>query len=42
MVGKLKVIGLVVEVVDENCLKDVEVVEEDYLMKVGWWRKIFR
>ena len=33
-VGKLEVIGLVEEVVGENCLKEVEVGDEDYLKEV--------
>jgi len=31
---KLDVIGLVVGVVSENCLRQMEVTNEDYLMKV--------
>ena len=34
VVGELEVVGLVVEVMGEDCLKEVEVVNEDYLMKV--------
>jgi len=37
--GKLEGVGLV-EIVGENCLKEVEMVDEDYLMKVGWRMKI--
>ena len=29
-----EVVGLVVGVVGENCLREVEVMDEDYLMKV--------
>ena len=35
MVVELEVVGLVVEVVDEDYLREVKVVDEDYLMKVG-------
>ena len=34
MVVKLKVVGLVVGVVGEDCLREVGVVVEDYLIKV--------
>ena len=37
---ELEVIELEVGVVGENCLREVEVVDEDYLMKVGWWWKL--
>ena len=31
---ELEVVGLVVGVVSENCLREMEVVDEDYLIKV--------
>jgi len=34
VMGELEVVGLVGEVVSEDCLKEVEAVDEDYLMKV--------
>ena len=34
MVGELEVVGIVVEDVSEDNLKEGEVVDEDYLMKV--------
>ena len=34
VVGGLEVVDLVVEVMGEDCLKEMEVVDEDYLMKV--------
>ena len=34
-VVELEVVELVVGVVGENCLKEVKVVDEDYLMKIG-------
>ena len=34
VVGKLEVVGLVVEIVGEDCLKEVEIVGEDCLKEV--------
>ena len=41
MVGKLEVVDLVVEVVGEDCLKEAEVVNENYLINRGGGGRLF-